>query len=116
MRRCTLQRPMNRPGSLLIAAVALVAAAAMAQATHQTVSDGSDHVMPASMRGLGPDQVLVLLNGKRRHPTALIHSTDGFGRRHHGAAHPGPVAHGRRLSHRDPGSRHVLEPAVEQPR
>lgn len=38
----------------------------------QTVSDGTDHVDPASLRGLGPDQVLVLINGKRRHTTALI--------------------------------------------
>jgi iron complex outermembrane receptor protein len=59
---------------------ALAALAPSYQATHQTVSDGSDHVVPASMRGLGPDQVLVLLNGKRRHSTALIHSTDSFGR------------------------------------
>jgi iron complex outermembrane receptor protein len=59
---------------------ALAALAPSYQAAHQTVSDGSDHVVPASMRGLGPDQVLVLLNGKRRHPTALIHSTDSFGR------------------------------------
>jgi CarboxypepD_reg-like domain/TonB-dependent Receptor Plug Domain len=33
----------------------------------QTVADGTDHVDPASLRGLGPDQVLVLVNGKRRH-------------------------------------------------
>ncbi|WP_417935083.1 TonB-dependent receptor domain-containing protein [Flagellimonas eckloniae] len=38
----------------------------------QTVSDGTDHIDPASLRGLGPDQVLVLINGKRRHTTALI--------------------------------------------
>ena len=30
------------------------------------------HIDPASLRGLGPDQVLVLINGKRRHTTALI--------------------------------------------
>jgi iron complex outermembrane receptor protein len=29
--------------------------------------DGTDHIDPASLRGLGPDQVLVLVNGKRRH-------------------------------------------------
>ncbi|WP_010523353.1 TonB-dependent receptor [Aquimarina agarivorans] len=40
--------------------------------TTQTVSDGTDHVDPASLRGLGPDQVLVLINGKRRHNSALI--------------------------------------------
>lgn len=38
----------------------------------QTVSDGTDHIDPASLRGLGPDQVLVLINGKRRHSTSLI--------------------------------------------
>ncbi|MCK8523303.1 TonB-dependent receptor [Aquimarina sp. D1M17] len=38
----------------------------------QTVSDGTDHIDPASLRGLGPDQVLVLINGKRRHNTALV--------------------------------------------
>ena len=38
----------------------------------QTVSDGTDHIDPASLRGLGPDQVLVLINGKRRHNTSLL--------------------------------------------
>jgi len=38
----------------------------------QTVSDGTDHIDPASLRGLGPDQVLVLINGKRRHNSSLI--------------------------------------------
>ncbi len=38
----------------------------------QTVSDGTDHIDPASLRSLGPDQVLVLINGKRRHNTALV--------------------------------------------
>ena len=33
----------------------------------QSGSDGTDHVDPASLRGLGPDQTLVLINGKRRH-------------------------------------------------
>ncbi|HEX4910010.1 MAG TPA: TonB-dependent receptor [Permianibacter sp.] len=38
-----------------------------------SVADGSDHVKPAMLRGLGPDQTLVLVNGKRRHQSALIH-------------------------------------------
>ncbi|MFI5205176.1 MAG: TonB-dependent receptor plug domain-containing protein, partial [Flavobacteriales bacterium] len=38
----------------------------------QTVTDGTDHLDPASLRGLGPDQVLVLVNGKRRHTSALV--------------------------------------------
>jgi len=33
----------------------------------QTISDGTDHIDPISLKGLGPDQVLVLINGKRRH-------------------------------------------------
>jgi iron complex outermembrane recepter protein len=38
----------------------------------QSGSDISDHIDPTSLRGLGPDQTLVLLNGKRYHQTALI--------------------------------------------
>ncbi len=38
----------------------------------QSGSDGSDHIDPATLRGLGPDQTLVLINGKRRHQSALI--------------------------------------------
>jgi iron complex outermembrane recepter protein len=41
-------------------------------ANKQSGSDGSDHVDPASIRGLGPDQTLVLINGKRRHQSSLI--------------------------------------------
>jgi len=46
----------------------------------QTISDGTDHIDPASLRGLGPDQVLVLINGKRRHNTSLININGTFGR------------------------------------
>lgn len=49
-------------------------------ASHQTIADGTDHVNPASLRGLGPDQVLVLINGKRRHSSALVHVNGTFGR------------------------------------
>ncbi|WP_324677084.1 TonB-dependent receptor [Hymenobacter sp. GOD-10R] len=38
----------------------------------QTGSDGADHVDPATLRGLGPDQTLVLINGKRQHQSALV--------------------------------------------
>lgn len=41
-------------------------------ATRQSGSDGSDHVDPASLRGLGPDQTLVLINGQRQHQSALV--------------------------------------------
>jgi iron complex outermembrane recepter protein len=42
------------------------------QSSRQTISDGSDHIDPAQLRGLGSDQVLVLVNGKRRHQSALV--------------------------------------------
>ena len=45
-----------------------------------SISDGSDAVRPATLRGMGPDQVLVLLNGKRRHGSALIHVNRSVGR------------------------------------
>lgn len=38
----------------------------------QSGSDGADHIDLATLRGLGPDQTLVLINGKRRHQTAFI--------------------------------------------
>ncbi|WP_339659326.1 TonB-dependent receptor [uncultured Polaribacter sp.] len=41
-------------------------------ATKQSGADGADHIDPATIRGLGPDQTLVLINGKRRHQTSLI--------------------------------------------
>lgn len=41
-------------------------------ANRQTGADGADHVDPATLRGLGPDQTLVLVNGKRRHQSSLV--------------------------------------------
>lgn len=41
-------------------------------ANKQSGSDGSDHIDPASLRGMGPDQTLVLINGKRRHQSSLV--------------------------------------------
>lgn len=38
----------------------------------QSGADGADHIDPATLRGLGPDQTLVLINGKRRHQSSLI--------------------------------------------
>ena len=45
-----------------------------------TITDGTDTVRPATLRGLGPDQVLVLINGKRRHQSALVHLNSSIGR------------------------------------
>ncbi|GGW25828.1 TonB-dependent receptor [Arenibacter certesii] len=41
-------------------------------ANKQSGSDGADHIDPATLRGLGPDQTLVLINGKRRHQSSLV--------------------------------------------
>lgn len=38
----------------------------------QTVSDGMDALRPFTLRGLSPDHTLVLINGKRRHRSALV--------------------------------------------
>lgn len=46
----------------------------------QTVADGTDHIDPAQLRGLGPDQVLVLINGKRRHTSSLVNINGSPGR------------------------------------
>jgi iron complex outermembrane receptor protein len=44
------------------------------------LSDGSDAVRPATLRGLAPDQTLVLVNGKRRHVAALVNVNATVGR------------------------------------
>ncbi|WP_440874042.1 TonB-dependent receptor domain-containing protein [Thalassotalea sp. PLHSN55] len=44
------------------------------------ISDGTDALRPATLRGLGPDQTLVLINGKRRHQASLIHINTSVGR------------------------------------
>lgn len=45
-----------------------------------STADGTDHVDPAQLRGLGPDQVLILINGKRRHTSALVNINGSPGR------------------------------------
>ena len=49
--------------------------------TRQTGADGADLVDSAALRGLGSDQTLVLVNGKRRHSTSLVNI---FGARNRG--------------------------------
>ncbi|MET4678009.1 MULTISPECIES: TonB-dependent receptor plug domain-containing protein [unclassified Luteibacter] len=46
----------------------------------QSNSGGSDHVRAAQLRGMSPDQVLVLVNGKRFHTSALVNSDSKIGR------------------------------------
>src|SRR5437016_9329406 len=41
---------------------------------HQSVTDANDIQRPFTLRGLSPDQTLVLLNGWRRHQTAVVNT------------------------------------------
>lgn len=45
-----------------------------------SANDGSDSIRPATLRGLSPDQTLVLLNGTRRHASALVNVNGTVGR------------------------------------
>lgn len=49
-------------------------------APEPSVTDGSDHVRAFTLRGMNPDQVLVLINGKRLHTSALLHVNGTVGR------------------------------------
>lgn len=48
--------------------------------TKQNIGHGSDHIDPMALRGLGADQTLVLINGKRRHATSLMNVNGTVGR------------------------------------
>jgi iron complex outermembrane receptor protein len=80
-------------------------------ANRQSGADGSDHIDPATLRGLGPDQTLVLINGKRQHQSSLINIFGSRGRGNTGTdLNAIPLAaidrkHGYRPE-RDPASRH----------
>jgi len=45
-----------------------------------SITDGTDVIRPATLRGLGADQTLVLINGKRRHVSALLNINGSVGR------------------------------------
>lgn len=44
------------------------------------LADGTDTIRPASLRGLAPDQTLVLVNSKRRHSASLVNLNGTIGR------------------------------------
>lgn len=44
------------------------------------LADGTDSIRPATLRGLAPDQTLVLLNSKRRHSSSLVNVNGTVGR------------------------------------
>ena len=45
-----------------------------------SATDGTDSIRPATLRGLSPDQTLVLVNGARRHASALVNVNGSVGR------------------------------------
>jgi len=47
---------------------------------NSAIADGTDHSRPAVLRGLAPDHTLVLINGKRRHSSALLNLNGTVGR------------------------------------
>ncbi len=44
------------------------------------INDAAPFVDPATLRGLGPDQVLVLVNNRRRHKVSFLSINDGVGK------------------------------------
>lgn len=44
------------------------------------LADGTDSIRPATLRGLAPDQTLVLVNSKRRHSASLVNVNGTVGR------------------------------------
>lgn len=71
---------LTRQGTGTELAAALSAQAPSINFPRPAISDGSDHVRPATLRGLSPDQTLVLVNGQRGHVSALVNVNGSLGR------------------------------------
>lgn len=71
---------LQRQGTGTELATALAANAPSINFPRPAISDGSDHVRPATLRGLAPDQTLVLINGQRGHVSALVNVNGNLGR------------------------------------
>ncbi|MFB6247220.1 MAG: TonB-dependent receptor domain-containing protein [Salinibacter sp.] len=50
------------------------------QVNRQSSSDATEFIDPATLRSLPPDQLLVLVNGKRRHKSSLVNTLNTVGR------------------------------------
>ena len=71
---------LQRQGTGTELAAALAATAPSISFPRPAISDGSDSVRPATLRGLAPDQTLVLINGQRGHIGALLNVNGSLGR------------------------------------
>jgi iron complex outermembrane recepter protein len=74
-----ISKVMNQMGQVDLNQILQYAAPSF-NSNRQSGADGADHVDPATLRGLGPDQTLVLINGKRRHQSALVNLFGSRGR------------------------------------
>ncbi len=70
---------LTRQGTTEIAE-ALAAATPSIVFPRPAVVDGTDSIRPATLRGLSPDQTLVLINGVRGHASALVNVNGSVGR------------------------------------
>ena len=73
------QETLTSSGSTELAE-ALATAAPSLNFPRPSITDGTDHIRPATLRGLAPDQTLVLVNSKRRHQSALVNVNGSVGR------------------------------------
>jgi iron complex outermembrane receptor protein len=71
---------LTRDGAGTETAKALAEAVPSLSFPRPAISDGSDHARPATLRGLPPDQTLVLINGQRGHVGALVNVNSALGR------------------------------------
>jgi iron complex outermembrane receptor protein len=66
-----LATTLHRAGQFEVGQIIQFAAPSF-NSNRQVGADGADHIDSAALRGLGPDQTLVLVNGKRQHSVALV--------------------------------------------
>lgn len=70
---------LQRQGTTELAA-ALAAVVPSVDFPRSSAVDGTDSIRPATLRGLAPDQTLVLINGVRAHASALVNTNGSVGR------------------------------------
>ncbi|RKF23004.1 TonB-dependent receptor [Altericroceibacterium spongiae] len=73
------QDMLKRQGSTELA-TALATVAPSINFPRPAITDGTDAIRPATLRGLSPDQTLVLINGVRGHSSALLNVNGSVGR------------------------------------
>ncbi|MDE2488869.1 MAG: TonB-dependent receptor, partial [Alphaproteobacteria bacterium] len=73
------QKALTRQGTPELAS-ALATVAPSIDFPRPAITDGTDSIRPATLRGLAPDQTLVLVDGMRRHTSALVNINGSIGR------------------------------------